>query len=153
MIVFEFSKVPPLSFVLYDKHNNFFIKSQNLYCTINNQEFSISRDFYLFNNFNEFLKSNLSDFDALNQWNSDLHYIYSNKHNLWACCFKNIEIKNASFKFIRQIKWWVNTNTYTHNQVIIKWMMSNIFRPKWWYQRFFEQIWLAFLWCQSAQVI
>lgn len=67
MIVFEFSKVPPLSFVLYDKHNNFFIKSQNLYCTINNQEFSISRDFYLFNNFNEFLKSNLSDFDALNQ--------------------------------------------------------------------------------------
>lgn len=52
-------------FILYDKYNDFFIKSKNLCCAINNQEFSMSRDFYVFNhfnNFNEFLKLNLNHF-------------------------------------------------------------------------------------------
>lgn len=62
IIDYGLRKIPFYFFVLYDKHNNFFIKSKNLYCTINNQEFSISCDFY---NFNEFLKSNLSYFNTL----------------------------------------------------------------------------------------
>lgn len=59
---YGYRRLPYDFFILYDKHNEFLIKSSNLSCTINNQTITIDHNFL---NFNEFLKSNLSYFNTL----------------------------------------------------------------------------------------
>lgn len=54
IIDYGLRKIPFYFFVLYDKHNNFFIKSKNLYYTINNQTITINHDFA---NLNEILEN------------------------------------------------------------------------------------------------